>query len=377
MSRLISASIYAMQVAVQMITAALSVSLLVGCGIRSNNRDGVAVASPVATAATPSDPLTPYPGNPMLRNGPESYDYGKTGPRVVLKEGPTTYKLWYEAVAAGGLTGVAYAISTDGLSWIKQGVVLSPDQTSWEKMEVSPNSVLYEGGVYKLWYHGGGYFLPGDGTRYGSAEVGYATSPDGVNWTRYPGNPVLSLGPVGSFDDHQVAEPRVFNLADGYRMYFTGETRDSSNTQYLALGIATSRDGINWTKYSGNPVIPTGIWDGWGGAFFFEEGVWRLWHATPPNDSGLSYKSSGDGISWTEGPNNPVLTPSPDPTSPLSFVGDSISGYRDDSTYRLMFTGFSSNLFGSLGRFEGICLAYIDVGPSETSDAGVPHGSSH
>ena len=42
-------------------------------------------------------------------------------------------------------------------------------------------------------------------------------------------------------------------------------------------------------------------------------------------------------------------------------VGDSVSGYRDEDTYRIMYTGYNANLFGKLGRFEGICLATTPV----------------
>src|SRR5512140_1043747 len=63
---------------------------------------------------------------PMLRNGPEAYDNGKTGPRVVLELGPSDYRMWYEAVADNLLTTVGYATSSDGITWTKQGVVMSP-----------------------------------------------------------------------------------------------------------------------------------------------------------------------------------------------------------------------------------------------------------
>src|SRR6185295_10616977 len=95
-----------------------------------------------------------------------------------------------------------YATSPDWLNWTKQGPVLSPSAT-WEgggAGEVSPNSILIEGGVFKLWYHS---FNPADGHR----RIGYATSPDGLSWTKNP-LPVLDIGPVGAFDANMVTEPR-------------------------------------------------------------------------------------------------------------------------------------------------------------------------
>jgi predicted GH43/DUF377 family glycosyl hydrolase len=308
----------------------------------------------------PAGPLTRYSGNPLLRNGPEAVDFQKTGPRVVLKEGPTTYRLWYEAVGSTGITSVGYATSTDGMTWTKQGAVMSPGgATSWERDELSPNSILFEGGVYKLWYHGGGYFMGGSGTRYGNGRIGYATSPDGITWTKYATNPVLDIGSAGGFDDEQVAEPRVVKVAGGYRMYYTGR---NAAAKRQSLGLATSTDGIAWTKDSRNPILDSTRWgDFWGGAFFYESGVWLLWHADDSGGSSrINFKWSRDGIAWTDGTQNPVLVPSGVANAPDgSLVGDSVSGYRDGNTYRIMFTGFASNLFGTSGRFEGICMASV------------------
>ena len=94
-------------------------------------------------------PLTRSPVNPVLANGPDAYDVEKVGPRVVLKEGPKEYRMWYEAVPAGNRSTVGYAESPDGLAWTKKGEVLHPSE-DWEggpDGEISPNSILVEGGV--------------------------------------------------------------------------------------------------------------------------------------------------------------------------------------------------------------------------------------
>jgi beta-1,4-mannooligosaccharide phosphorylase/Double zinc ribbon len=307
---------------------------------------------PAPPAALPSGPLTRFRGNPLLRNGPESYDFGKTGPRVVRREGDGDYRIWYEAVDDDIYTTVGFATSDDGLAWTKIGVVLSPS-AAWEGNEVSPNSILVEDGTYELWYHAGGSQLV-------NRRIGYATSPDGMSWTKLA-DPVLDLGAGGAFDDDQVAEPRVFRLDDGYRMYYTGRNQATNQT---SLGMATSDDGIVWTKYDDSPVIDAGVWGNfWGGAFFFEDEVWHLWHGVTDGDiSQLEYMWSTDGIVWNDGPNNPVLSQNPDEgAADYGLVGDSVSGYRDGDTYRIMYTGFNWDLFGSQGRFEGICLASVDA----------------
>ena len=336
--------------------------VLAGCGssggasIADAPGDGAAIDAPPSCALLPSGALTRYAGNPLLRNGPEMYDDLKTGPRVVLVMGPSDYRIWYEAVSSDGITAVGYATSTDGLTWTKRGLVMSPG-LSWEKSEVSPNSILVENGTFVMYYHGGGYPGPG-GVRLGNGLIGRATSSDGITWTKIA-TPVLTIGSSGAFDDDQVAEPRVIALAGGYRMYFTGRNAASGTT---ALGVADSTDGITWTKDSRNPIMATSQWGNfWGGAFFHEGDQWHLWHGVSSGStSSLHYMLSPDGIAWTEGPTGIVLAQSTDSgAADYGLVGDSVSGYRDGATYRIMYTGFNSNLFGSEGRFEGICMASI------------------
>jgi predicted GH43/DUF377 family glycosyl hydrolase len=334
--------------------------VVAACGGGAGSPDAGSDASPdgaidaTPCTAQPEGALTRYSGNPLLRNGPEAYDDLKTGPRVVVRFGAGDYRMWYEAVSSSGITSVAYATSPDGLVWTKQGVVMTPT-LAWEKSEVSPNSIVVEGSTLWLYYHGGGY--PGTGgVRLGLAEIGLATSTDGMTWTKH-GNPVLDVGATGSFDVKQVAEPRVITIGATYRMYYTG--RDASDQN--ALGVATSSDGITWTKYASNPILDATRWGGfWGGAFVYENGMWHLWHATTENGSSIHYKWSTDGFAWNDGPT--VLDTNPDTTAPdYGLVGDSVSGYRDGSVYRIMYTGFNPNLFGADGRFEGICAAEAAV----------------
>jgi WSC domain/Ricin-type beta-trefoil lectin domain/Glycosyl hydrolases family 32 N-terminal domain len=332
------------------ICIAAVVTVLCGCSAQGERR----THATSGLSDLPSGQLTRFAGNPLLRNGPESYDAGKTGPRVVRKEGPSTYRMWYEAV--GATTTVAYATSSDGASWTKRGVVMSPS-ASWEADEVSPGAILVEDGVMKLWYHAGGNAQ--------KRFIGYATSTDsGLTWTKRA-NPVLTTGAAGSFDDFIVAEPRVFHLSDGsYRMYYTGSQGASSFG--TGLGMATSGDGISWTKYAGGqPILQASAWGNfWGGAFFYENGLWFVWAGDSPDGSTsrLKFMWSTDGIRWSPGDSNPVLVPSTDPgAADYALVGDSVSGYRDGDTYRILYTGFNWNLFGSQGRFEGICMASISA----------------
>jgi len=168
----------------------------------------------------------------------------------VIKVGPSDYRMWYQNKE---LTGIGYVTSTNGIDWTRHPTpVLSPGPSgSWDDAQVADPKVLYQGGVYHMWYAGN------DG---GGWRVGYAWSPDGMAWTKSLSNPVLTPGPPGSWDEGNVSMPNV--LFDGalYRMWFTGWGDWATNRR----GYATSPDGIIWTKYAGNPVLTPGTPGQWG-----------------------------------------------------------------------------------------------------------------
>jgi hypothetical protein len=176
---------------------------------------------------------TKYTGNPVLTAGPEGYDLDVAGHGAILVEG-STYKLWYHAIGDQGIV-IAYAISTDGISWTKQGPVLLPEMGSWEQYGLWGPSVLWDGDEYWMWYVGGGSNNP---------SIGVATSPDGVNWTKNAGNPVITL--AGS----EIGDPVVIQEVDEFKMWFNNFTDG-------AIYHTESDDGIDWEPPT--PVLYPGL----------------------------------------------------------------------------------------------------------------------
>jgi predicted GH43/DUF377 family glycosyl hydrolase len=310
---------------------------------------GVGVATFLVCAAgfaqpVPDGTLSRYSGNPLLTKGPNgSYDQLKIGPRAILREAPNVWKMWYEAVPGGNQSTTAYATSPDGLVWTKYAgnPIMSPS-AAWEgsggaNHEDSPTSILKEDGIYKLWYHG-----ISNTTR----AIGYAESKDGLAWTKYAGNPVLTPGPMGAWDADTVCEPRVVRVGAQYYMFYTHCAGSHG------IGLATSADGKSWTKYSGNPVLtiaPGGAWDNqqvsWG-AVYYDGQRFFMWYPGRKNtDTGgfsLGLATSTDGKAWTRSPNNPVMTP---PAQPLGKGDDlgvesSPSLIRMGDTMRVYYGGF-------------------------------------
>ena len=83
-----------------------------------------------------------------------------------------------------------------------------------------------------------------------------ATSKDGIAWQNEP-EPVLPLGPEGSWDSRSHAGPCVLNLEDGFHMWSLGSGEYKGKTAWR-IGHATSPDGLKWTKTAQEPVLDIG-----------------------------------------------------------------------------------------------------------------------
>ncbi|AOK04091.1 hypothetical protein WK25_06175 [Burkholderia latens] len=86
----------------------------------------------------------------------------------------------------------------------------------------------------------------------GAMKIGLATSNDGTHFTALP-SPVLDVGTPGSWDDAAVADPYVVQFGNTLYLYFLGENKAGQQL----MGVATSIDGIAWTK-SDAPLLPSG-----------------------------------------------------------------------------------------------------------------------
>jgi predicted GH43/DUF377 family glycosyl hydrolase len=190
----------------------------------------------------------------VLEKGePSSWDdYGVQRPLVQFDG--SIYKMWYLGYRSGGFASVGYATSLDGISWIKNtSPVLTPGNNGgWDDWSISDFTVVFNGTFYRMWYGA-------QRDANGPTATGAATSFDGISWTKYSGNPVLTSTPGNWDSEHVSAGPTVFN-GNHYLMWYTGQQREHP----ASIGLATSEDGFSWTKYEGNPVLsvgPSGSWE--------------------------------------------------------------------------------------------------------------------
>ena len=235
---------------------------------------------------------------------PGSYDSESAMNQFVMKDG-TTYRMWYRG-SDGSRIRILYATSTDGVSWTKRGIAINVLVAPYFFDSVSGQAVMKEGSTYKMWF-GGGFWVGPFGL---SGRIYYATSTDAVSWTI--AGVALDMGPTGSWDAGIAGFPTVTKDAGGtYWMYYSGW--DGTTTR---LGVATSTDGVTFTKSTANPVVgrgPLGSWEDKGlNMPFVETAPPRiLWYSASGTKNRAGYATSTDGVVWTKAAENPVLKEGP------------------------------------------------------------------
>jgi len=193
-------------------------------------------------------------------------------PVVVKRKG--SYHMWYTG-QAGGRSNIGYATSPDGVTWKRMSdkPVLSPVKP-WEKVAVMCPHVMWDAGAkqFRMWYSGGEQNEPN--------AIGYATSPDGMTWTKHKDNPVFRPDPKSAWEKHKVTGGQIEKL-DGWHVMFYIGFRDEEHAQ---IGIARSRDGItNWQRHRANPIVRPGRkkWDHdacYKPYAIFDGKKWLLWY---------------------------------------------------------------------------------------------------
>lgn len=154
--------------------------------------------------------------------------------------------------------------------------------------------IVRDGDLWRLWYTG---YDPDQ--QPAMMRLGYATSRDGLQWTRWNDQPLIS--------DLWVEDMMVVRHQDRWLMFAEGRDDQAQ--------LLSSADGIQWTRMgtldirltSGKSIPP--------GPFgtptaFFDNGVWNLFYER--RDAGIWLARSTDLQTWTNVSDNPVIVPGPD-----------------------------------------------------------------
>jgi len=200
------------------------------------------------------------------------------------------YKMWYFGCPPSYFCEIGYATSQDGRNWTRYGPVLGPSLLQDSQIAGYPE-VVKVGATYRMWY--GGY----NGSNY---RILAATSSDGATWTKL--GVAIDLGPAGSQDAYYAVLPRVVFVGGQYMMWYTGLSHPQPPNQ--AIMLATSTDGLNWTKLGvvldhGAAGAPDSHGVS-GGDVVFDGSMFRMIYDGQTNEtsSTLLYAISTNGIEW-------------------------------------------------------------------------------
>jgi len=164
---------------------------------------------------------------------------------------------------------------------------------TWDQHIRERGYILREDGIYKMWYTG--Y----DGSDDPTMHLGYATSDDGLKWTRYAENPI--------FDEYWTEDVHVVKHDGSYFMVAEG-VDDIAH-------LLSSVDGIHWQrlgdldirKVNGEPISP----GAYGTPTLWIEGDnWYLLYER--GDLGIWLALSTDLKVWTNVQDEPVIKMGPD-----------------------------------------------------------------
>ncbi|MHC4618848.1 MAG: glycoside hydrolase family protein [Planctomycetota bacterium] len=227
-----------------------------------------------------------YPGNPIIEPGKVGeWDSWAVMSMTVVKVGDT-FHLYYE----GGLTGcgdlqIGHATSADGLCWAKdpENPVLPPGRPGeWDEGATWDPFVIYEDGLFKMWYGG-------EKKNHRDFQCGYAVSKDGVNFEK--------KGKISNFPGGEMADMHVFHDKKAGRYYMYYWDRRFKNADRLRR--ATSPNETDFDFDNAVPIRIEGERPGHRYTHVFrEDGRYYMYYGFDGGPPRSGYATSSDLLHW-------------------------------------------------------------------------------
>ena len=253
-------------------------------------------------------------------------------PGAVIEDGGVLHMFANSFSEWPGRVAVPHLTSEDGTKWTLVGSapVLSSDDAALANpgIDVSTGFVA-DDGTWVLIFETVSSSTPW--------VLGRATSPspDGP-WT-IDDEPILTPGAAGAFDAGGLQWPSVVRTEGGYLLYYAGF--DLAQSGSGSIGLATSTDGITWTKHPEPVLLPSEKWEGRSldrpRVVVTPDGLAMLSSGRGITERGLA--TSADGIAWTKLP-GPNIQQKDFPVNQRAW--DSALLYRDNQLEYFLEIGF-------------------------------------
>jgi predicted GH43/DUF377 family glycosyl hydrolase len=190
--------------------------------------------------ATSTDLVTwqRHAGNPIITPGGDGWRRDAIWHPNIVKAGPTYYLFFNASGVVEGIEEefIGFATSVDLFHWSVDDarspvLVGSRRKGAWDSSGRTGDPSLFR--------HGGRWFMAYYSWDRKNAQDGLAWTTEKefpVGWRVWPGNPVLRIGPPGSFDAQHAAKPFIWREKGKHYHFYTAV--DDNERREIALAVA-------------------------------------------------------------------------------------------------------------------------------------------
>ena len=178
-------------------------------------------------------------------------DLENISPSVLFYNG--TYYLYYEGASTTGARAVGVATSLSPLGPFIRPVPNIPTLAPtlpWEDNIVGTPAITQIGSIFYLFYHGFNGINDQVGVAYGSTPTG--------PWLKEANNPILPYGASGAWDSVKTAPSSCVALFDSVILVFYEGFNGTNWQTGLAIGVPSPIRVTTLTRVANNPIIPLG-----------------------------------------------------------------------------------------------------------------------
>lgn len=287
-------------------------------------------------AQEPGSGWVKSPKNPMLSLG-TGKDFDRENimsPSIVKENGQ--YYLFYAGGPSGPRTKEDYinyqlglALSPDGETWTKQGKPLLPlgerdnFHTTPALLRVPTGTLHKSDGLWHMVYCGNR-----------ADDIEHATSRDGLMWEKDPRSPIY----------RSAYSPSLLQIGNEVWLYYIHKPPAGSKEPGWQVHLATGKDLYSLRPHPANPMLKaTQPWEN--KTLFYpyvliERKTWVMFYAAywqgHPNSTAIGMATSSNGVKWTKHDANPVLTPTPGSKYDSTYTSAQ-SVIRDGDHYKMYY----------------------------------------